>query len=159
RTHMFILDKNRRSSGVDQGANADSPRWKGVLVVVVMAIAVLACGGTASEVMQDGSLDPLNQSISGLPQFVAPSSTPIPTHTQIATDVAAPIYIPPGGYITNTPDPGLIYVCNATGTICYYATRTPDGGRYSTPGGYVPGSTNTPRPTYTPYPSATPCVS
>lgn len=156
---MFILDKNRRTRSVNQDTDDIHPRWHAVLIVVVMALAVLACGGTASEVIQDGPLDPVNQSISGLPQFVAPSSTPIPTHTQVATDVAAPVYIPSDGYITNTPNPGLIYVCNATGSVCYYATRTPDGGTYSTPGAYVSGSTSTPRPTYTPYPSATPCVS
>ncbi len=154
---MFLLDKHRRMKRVNRESRP--ARWRGAIVVMVMALAVLACGGTVSEVMQEGPLDPVNQSISGLPQFVAPSSTPMPTHTQVATDVAAPIYMPPGGYITNTPNPGLIYVCNATGTICYYATRTPDGGSYSTPGGYVPGSTSIPRPTYTPYPSATPCIS
>lgn len=156
---MFTMGKNRRSRGVNHPSNTGYPRWRGVLFVLAMAIAVLGCGGTASTVIPDGSLDPVKQSISGLPQFVAPSSTPIPTNTQAATDIAAAVYIPPGGYITNTADPALIYVCNATGSICGYATRTPNGGFYSTPGGYVPGATSTARPTYTPYPSASPCVS
>ena len=87
---MFLLDKHRCMKRVNR--ESLPARWRGAIVVLVMAIAVLACGGTASEVMQEGPMDPVNQSISGLPQFVAPSSTPIPTHTQVATDVA-----PPGG--------------------------------------------------------------
>ena len=151
---MFFVGKFH---SVDSGSG--NSRWRGVIFVAAMTISMLACGGTATEMMEDGPLDPANQTIGGLPQFVAPSSTPVPTNTQPATDVADPVYIPPNDYMTNTPNPGLIYVCNYTGTICYYATRTPDGGYYSTPGGYIPGATSTPRPTYTPYPSATPCVS
>lgn len=133
--------------------------WRVALFVSVIVLPILACGGSASDIIQNGELDPVNQSVSGLPQFVAPSSTPPPTHTQVATSVAPPVYVPPSGYVTNTPNPSLIYVCNATATVCYYATRTPEGGGYSNPGGYIAGSTSTPRPTYTPYPSATPCLS
>ncbi|MEL6524447.1 MAG: hypothetical protein AAFQ07_01945 [Chloroflexota bacterium] len=133
--------------------------WHMRLVWLVLSLAVLACGGTASELLPDSTLDPANQSIGGLPQFVAPSATPEPTHTQIATDVANPIYVPPSGYVTHTPYPGVVYRCNPQRTVCFYATYTPDGGVYTRPGGYVSGATSTPRPTYTPYPSATPCIS
>ena len=155
---MYAVDKDRNSNLLEGDIPQQQSSWRPIFFVIVMTFVVLACGGTASEVMQDGPLDPINQSISGLPQFVAPSSTPIPTDTQQATDIAPPVYIPPAGYITNTPNPGLIYVCNASGTVCYYATRTPDGGYYATPGAYIPGATSTPRPTYTPYPTPTPCV-
>ncbi|MGB7337706.1 MAG: hypothetical protein WBC91_02355 [Phototrophicaceae bacterium] len=133
--------------------------WRVIFFMMVIVVPILACGGSASDIIQDGGLDPINQSIDGLPQFVAPSSTPPATHTQVATSLAPPLYVPPSGYVTNTPNPSLIYVCNATATVCYYATRTPAGGSYSNPGGYIAGSTSTPRPTYTPYPSATPCLS
>ena len=133
--------------------------WRTVLFILVIVLPMLACGGSASDIIQDGGIDPVSQSIAGLPQFVAPSSTPLPTHTQVATVFAPPVYVPPSGYVTNTPNPSLIYVCNTFATVCFYATRTPDGGRYLNPGGLIAGSTSTPRPTYTPYPSATPCLS
>jgi len=154
---MFIMGKNHYLNRINQ--HVSSERWRSLLIVIVIAFTLLACGGTASGIMQDTPINPVNQSISGLPQFVAPSSTPRPTHTQIATNIAPLIYIPASGYFTNTPNPGLIYVCNISRSYCYYATRTPYGGRYSTPSSYIQGATSTPRPTYTPYPSTTPCVS
>ncbi|MEL6307767.1 MAG: hypothetical protein AAFR81_23830 [Chloroflexota bacterium] len=139
--------------------HTDQIAWRRQFVVLMLALATLACGGTASELVPDGALDPANQSIRGLPQFVAPSATPLSTHTQVATDIAAPVYMPPSGYVTNTPYPSVIYQCNPSRTVCQYATRTPDGGLYRIPGGYIAGATSTPRLTYTPYPSATPCLS
>lgn len=151
---MFDYEQFLRSDK----SNSRKDSWRGFLFVMVMAVGILACGG-AGDAIGEQELDAANVSIAGLPQFVAPSSTPIPTDTQVATDAQPPINYPPGAYVTNTPEPGLVYLCNATGTVCYYATRTPNGGQYSTPAYSVPGATSTTRPTFTPYPSATPCIS
>ena len=148
--HEQFLRRDRR--------NHQNEHWRGILFVMLTAISILACGG-AGDTIGEQELDAVNVSIAGLPQFVAPSATPIPTDTQVATDVQPPIQYPPGGYVTNTPEPGLVYLCNSTGTVCYYATRTPNGGQYSTPAYSLPGATSTPRPTFTSYPSATPCIS
>ena len=131
-------------------------RWRGLLFLVVMVGSILACGG-AGEAIGEQDVQPENVSIEGLPQFVAPSSTPIPTDTQMPTAVQPTIHVPASGYVTNTPDPSLVYVCS--GTVCWYATMTPNGGQYTTPAYNPPGPTSTPRPTYTPYPSPTPCQS
>ena len=131
-------------------------RWRGWLGVVVMIGSILACGGVGEAIgEQDVQLE--NVSISGLPQFVAPSSTPIPTDTQMPTAIQPTIHMPASSYVTHTPAPGLVYVCN--GAVCGYATLTPNGGHYTNPAYNLPGATSTPRPTYTPYPSPTPCLS
>lgn len=167
---MCHMDGNPSATPVGQNRCPDLSRWKITLGIFVSVIAVLACGGTSSNVIQDGSLDPVNQSISGLPLFVAPSSTPMPTNTQPPTAVQPTAYSPPSGYATYTPVPGLSQDCDwvldpDTGLyewVCTgpYVTNTPyPGGLYTTPGAVSPGASSTPRPTYTPYPSATPCVS
>lgn len=133
-----------------------SERWRGWLAWVVLVSALLACGG-AGEMLGEQGLQPENISISGLPQFVAPSSTPVPTDTQMPTAVQPTVHVPASGYVTHTPEPGRVYLC--AGVVCAHATLTPAGGQYSHPAHNLPGSTSTPRPTHTPYPSPTACLS
>ena len=131
-------------------------RWRGWLCLLVMVGGILACGGVGDAIGEQG-LRPEQVSIGGLPQFVAPSSTPIATDTQMPTAVQPTIHVPASGYVTHTPEPGLVYVCS--GATCWYAPITPDGGQYTNPAYNLPGATSTPRPTYTPYPSPTSCLS
>lgn len=147
-----------------------SGRWRLLIFLLVSFLAILACGGSSSELMGEEAPDPVNQEIDGLPIFIAPSSTPLPTYTQPPTAIQPTVYSTPGGYATNTPYPGYSQECEwvvdpDTGLyewVCSgpYVTNTPyPGGVYTTPGAVSPGATSTPRLTYTPFPSATPCLS
>ncbi|MGB7339275.1 MAG: hypothetical protein WBC91_10325 [Phototrophicaceae bacterium] len=126
-----------------------------ILGIILSVIApILACGGSSSVNLSLGSAEPVNFSISGLPQYIAPSATPIPTQTQLPTQVFPTVYVPPSGYATYTPMPGCIW--NPLFTLCATLTPVPGGG-YINPGQIIIPATATPRPTYTPYPSATAC--
>ncbi len=134
----------------------EQERWKGYFAIFMMALATIACGG-AGAALGEQDLDPENSSISGLPQFIAPSSTFIPTDTPRATDTQPDVWVPPSGW--NPP----VTICVSGYTdyygnfICTSSATTP--GYYDNPGHYVPGATSTPPPTFTPYPTPTPCVS
>jgi len=116
------------------------------MVGSVLLLAGLACGGSAL-------VGEANVRLTGLPQFVCPTSTPRPTATQWPTAVQPDVYIPPSGWQPYTPVPG----CRRIGSFCYPHTAVP-GGLYTIPGYYVPGATSTPRPTHTPYPTPTPYI-
>ena len=129
-----------------------------MLFICLCSLPIMACGGSSSLAIPAGTMQAENASIEGLPQYIPPSSTPPPTDTQVATAILPTSYVPASGYVTYTPYPGSVYVCQ--GGICFYATNTPyPGGFYSTPARTVVPPSLTPRPTYTPYPSATPCSS
>ena len=136
------------------------------LVIQMLLFAMLACGGggTGSS-LPDANVNEENVRILDLPQFVCPTSTPVPTNTQIPTAIQPTLNVPPVGYQTNTPVPGFMpvyaYYCPPMVIACgYYTinlTNTPvPGGNYATPGYDLPGATSTPRPTHTPWPSPTP---
>ena len=56
--------------------------WSAVsLALIFLIISALACSGTVQ-----------NLRIDGLPQYICPSSTPRPTHTQLATN--RPLWLP-----------------------------------------------------------------
>jgi hypothetical protein len=136
--------------------NEGEGRWQILFVVFSLSIAMLACGGSGSVVGEQG-LDQVNSSISGLPQFVAPSSTFVPTLTLRATDVQPKVWIDPAGW---HPAQTLCingYTNSYGNFVCTSWAITP--GYYSNPGHYVAGSTSTPPSTFTPYPTPTPCVS
>lgn len=124
--------------------------------IFMMALASIACGG-AGAALGEQELKPENSSISGLPQFVAPTSTFIPTHTPRATDTQPDVWIPPSGW----HPPNIICLSGYTDAVgnfvCSSSATTP--GYYDNPGHYVAGATSTPPPTFTPYPTPTPCVS
>ncbi|MEL7432407.1 MAG: hypothetical protein AAFN11_00510 [Chloroflexota bacterium] len=130
-------------------------RWAAPLAIVVMLLATLACGGATAS-LGEMELEPVNSSISGLPQFIAPSSTFVPTDTPVATDTQPDVWIPPSGWVP----PNSVCVSGYTdyygNFICTSHATTP--GYYSNPGYYVPGATSTPPSTFTPYPTPTPCV-
>ncbi len=130
--------------------------WKGYWAVFMLAMAAIACGGAGAAIGEQG-LKQENSSISGLPQFIGPSSTFVPTDTPRATDTQPDVWVPPSGWhppntvcVSGYTDASGNFVCTS------YAT-TP--GYYENPGHYVPGPTSTPPPTFTPYPTPTACVS
>lgn len=124
------------------------------IVLFIFVLPILACGGSADAIGIDVQVSPDNVRIEGLPQFVCPTSTPIPTDTPSPTQIQPTVHQPPSGYVTHTPAPGCIW----NGTVC--ASNTPiAGGVYKYPGYTKPGKTSTPRPTTTPYPTPTPYTS
>ena len=137
-----------------------------MMSIIMLLIAMLACGGggTGSN-LPDENVNEENVRILDLPQFVCPTSTPVPTNTQIPTAVQPTLNVPSSGYQTNTPVPGLLpvsaYYCPPIVVSCgyytVYVTMTPvPGGNYANPGYDLPGATSTPRATHTPWPSPTP---
>jgi len=110
----------------------------GILVSLLLS---LACGGTAA-------VSEVNVRVTGVPQFICPSSTPRPTATQFPTAMQPDINVPPSGWTVTYKK-----VCNTSG--CYWVE---DGGYYANPGYSYPGPTSTPRPTHTPYPTPTPYI-
>lgn len=130
--------------------------WKIIFVLFCMLMAMLACGGAGS-VIGEQDLDQVNSSISGLPQFIAPSSTFVSTNTPIATHVQPNVWIPPSGWIPPNQICSSGYTNTSGHFVCTGWATTP--GYYSKPGHYVAGATSTPPSTYTPYPTPTPCVS
>lgn len=125
-----------------------------ILCLFMFISPILACGGSTDAIGIDVQVSPDNVRIEGLPQFVCPTSTPIPTDTPSPTQIQPTVYKPPSGYVTHTPAPGCIW----NGTYCAPNTPIP-GGIYKNPGYTKPGKTSTPRPTTTPYPTPTPYVS
>lgn len=113
------------------------------LAYSLLGLWLLACGGTLG-------VSEAHVRLTGLPQFVCPSSTPRPTATQRPTVVQPEVYVPPSGWLPNTAVPG----CRPIGHLCYAFTAVP-GGHYSQPATWRPGATSTPRPTHTPYPTPT----
>lgn len=143
---------------------------KTVLVCLFFLMVLLACGGTAGVTEQ-------NVRVTGIPQYICPSSTPRPTATQVPTRTQMPTATPvsistPLVYVTYAPvcnrtaTPSYQYVClpNACNTSPYYscnwyytyplATPNPPGTWLG--GGIGYGASATPRSTYTPYPTRTP---
>jgi hypothetical protein len=109
----------------------------------------LACGGTAA-------VTEVNVRVTGVPQFVCPSSTPVPTATQAATAVQPNLNYPASGWVVTYQQ-----VCRLVWNGKAYVQQcslVPNGGYYSTPAYSVPGATSTPRPTHTPYPTPTPYI-
>ena len=142
---LLISKKNRQRGS-----------WQVVFVIWLMTLAVIACGG-AGGALGEQDLDPENSSIGSLPQFIAPSSTFVPTHTARATDTQSDIWIPPSGWhpahsvcVSGYTQASGYFVCTSWAT-------TP--GYYDSPGHFVPGASSTPPATFTPYPTPTPCVS
>lgn len=144
-------------------------RHKIGLLLLVLSF-LLACGGT-------GSVTEQNVRVTGIPQFVCPSSTPRPTDTPVPTRTQQPTATrvtlsTPMVYATYPPTcntlatPSYQYLCVPNACVyspypaCnrYYAyplaTRNPPGFWYG--GGIGYGPTATPRPTHTPYPTKTP---
>ncbi len=139
-----------------------------LLMAASLLAAVLACGGNEGALGTDMTAQPENMQISGLPLYICPTSTPVPTHTQFPTQIQPTVSYPPSGWVTNTPLPGGVtisrWLCPPLVPSCgwypAFATNTPfPGGLYSTPPHAVPGATSTPRPTHTPWPSPTPFTS
>ena len=129
---------------------------KAVFALVMMIIATIACGGSSTAIGEQ-ELNSENSSISGLPQFIAPSSTFVPTNTPRATDTQPDVWVPPSGW--NPPNTVCMsgYTDSYGNFVCTSYATTP--GYYSNPGHYVAGATSTPPPTFTPYPTPTPCTS
>jgi len=130
--------------------------WQVLFVVVMMTVAVIACGG-AGTALGKQDFDSANSSISGLPQFIAPSSTFVPTDTAHPTDSQPDVWIPPSGWhpantvcLSGYIDSSDIFICTSWATTPAY---------YDQPGYYVSGASSTPPPTFTPYPTPTACVS
>jgi hypothetical protein len=126
------------------------------LAVFMLALATIACGGAGTAIGEQ-ELEQENSSISGLPQFIGPSSTFVPTDTPRATDTQPDVWVPPSGW----HPPHTVCVSGYTNAygdfVCTNYATTP--GYYANPGHYVPGPTSTPPSTFTPYPTPTPCVS
>jgi hypothetical protein len=117
---------------------------------LLMALAgMLACGGLAD-------VSEINVRVTGVPQFVCPTSTPVPTATQHPTAVQPTVYYPPSGWVT-TYRQDCTWVWNGY-TYIENCVWVPDGGYYQHPAYTDPGPTSTPRPTHTPYPTPTPYV-
>ena len=136
------------------------------LFFLLMLGTLLACGGTSE----------INVRVTGLPQFVCPSSTPRPTDTAIPTRTQQPTSTPirimtPMVFVTYpsvcnyAAAPSYQYVCapNAClpasvgcGTFYTYPLATPNPSGYWSGGGTGLGPSSTPRPTFTPYPTRTP---
>lgn len=119
------------------------------ILVIILLILSLACGGTAA-------VSEVNVRVTGVPQFVCPSSTPVPTATQYPTQVQPDIHHPASGWVTTYRD-DCRWVWNGYSYV-EECRRVADGGYYSTPAYSVPGATSTPRPTHTPYPTPTPYI-
>ena len=117
--------------------------------MALFLLTTLACGGTVG-------VSEVNVRVTGVPQFVCPSSTPVPTATQVATVVQPNLNYPPSGWVVTYRDDCRM-VWNGYGYV-EQCRRVPDGGYYSTPAYSLPGPTSTPRPTHTPYPTPTPYV-
>jgi hypothetical protein len=151
---------------------------RALLVLCALAMAMLACGGLA-----DSGITEANVRVTGLPQFVCPSSTPVPTNTALPTLTQRPtstqVIIPtPWIYATHPPSCNYSvpassrYACLPNAclwsniAVCGVFTIRPTnipGGSWSGGGvGYgatsTPRPTHTPRPTYTPYPTPTPYI-
>ena len=134
----------------------EQKHWKGYFAIFMMALATIACGG-AGAALGEQELEPENSSISSLPQFVAPSSTFVPTNTPRATDTQPDVWVPPSGW--NPPNAVCVsgYIDTYGNFICTSSATTP--GYYNNPGHTVDGATSTPPSTFTPYPTPTACVS
>jgi hypothetical protein len=143
-----------------------------LLPLLGILLVGLACGGLANSGVTEA-----NVRVTGLPQFVCPSSTPRPTHTALptltqvatSTQVSIPtplVYATYPPYCNTSRPATLQYICpphaclplNVTTcgwrTIRPQATPNPAGFWYGGGTGY--GPTATPRPTHTPYPTRTP---
>jgi hypothetical protein len=140
-----------------------------ILVGFMFLLLLLACGGTV-DVSEE------NVRVTGLPQFVCPSSTPRPTDTAVPTrtqmPTAAPVVInTPMVYVPYPPvcnyaaAPSYQYICapnaclpsfTGCGMAYTYPLATPNPSGYWSGGGTGLGPTSTPRPTFTPYPTRTP---
>lgn len=137
---------------------------KGLLVAVFTLLGlILACGGSGIGI--DIQFEPENVRIEGLPMFVCPTNTPMPTQIQPPTAIQPTMHATASGYVTYTPVPHPTFTPSGVIVILPLETYTPTttntslpGGIYSTPAGHRPGMTSTSRPTYTPYPSATPYI-
>lgn len=145
---MFIYERFLRFT--------EEERWKGHFAIFMMALATIACGG-AGAALGEQELDPENSSISGLPQFIAPSSTFVPTNTPRATDTQPDVWVPPSGW--NPPNTVCVsgYTDSYGNFICTSSATTP--GYYDNPGHTIAGATSTPPSTFTPYPTPTACIS
>jgi hypothetical protein len=152
---------------------------RALLALVFLSVAMLACGGLA-----DSGITEANVRVTGLPQFVCPTSTPVPTNTA-TSDAHTTDRHPPN---KSSPRPGsmprihlrattacqqhlAMRVCPTLAlwsniAVCGVFTIRPTnipGGSWSGGGvGYgatsTPRPTHTPRPTYTPYPTPTPYI-
>ena len=90
-----------------------------LIAIVFLALASIACGGSSGSIGFDITVQAENVVIDGLPQYICPTSTPIATHTPVATAIQPPIYIPASGYVTYTPAADCVW----NGFIC--ASQTP----------------------------------
>jgi hypothetical protein len=149
-----------------------------LLSVSTMLSGILACGGLAQSGITEA-----NVRVTGLPQFVCPTDTPMPTHTPLPTATqratATRIAIAtPMVYATNPPTcnysqpASYRYAClpnacmwssyGVCGTFYIRPTNIPSGYWSGGGVGYGPSSTprptHTPRPTYTPFPTPTPYI-
>lgn len=143
---------------------------KHLLAFFLFMLILLACGGATSVTEQ-------NVRVTGIAQFICPSSTPRPTHTAIPTLTQMPtatqaILTTPMVYATNPPTCNYTYspfyqftcipnacLASATYTCGWFytyplATANPPG--YWSGGGIGYGATATPRATFTPPPTRTP---
>ena len=149
------------------------------MLVGLLSLAALACGGTV-----ESGVSALNVRITGVAQYVCPTSTPRPTHTPLPTATQAATQVPA---LVVTPMTYFLYppICNTNGILSYryvcpphpclalsascgaryiYPTAYPNPPGYWAGGGYglgatsTPRPTHTPRPTYTPYPTPTPYI-
>ena len=119
------------------------------LLLPLLLLLSLACGGTAA-------VGEINVRVTGVPQFVCPSSTPRPTATQRPTQVQPDTHYPPSGWVMTYEEVcGWAWNGYAWVENCDWV---PDGGYYSTPAYSLPGPTSTPRPTHTPHPTPTPYI-
>jgi hypothetical protein len=140
-------------------------------LVALMCVG-LACGGTVGSGVSEA-----NVRVTGLPQFVCPTSTPRPTHTALPTLTQLPTTAPrvvmtPMVYSTYEPvcnysaQPFSQFMCvpNACfpqaqkfcATFYSYPIVTPNPPGFWWGGGTGSGPTSTPRATHTPYPTRTP---
>jgi hypothetical protein len=142
------------------------------LLTTIFLMTALACGGTANS-----GITEINVRVTGLPQFICPSSTPRPTHTPLPTltqpatatqvAIATPmVYATYAPYCNYAATPAYRSACPGdacvSGTIpmCQMLFLPPlaipnPPGAWSG-GGIGYGPTATPRPTYTPHPTRTP---
>jgi len=147
-------------------------QWRYVFGLMGLLFVGIACGGTAGSGVTE-----INVRVTGLPQFVCPTSTPRPTHTPLPTltqrptatqvTIATPLmyathpstcnYSAPQSYqYMCVPNACISSASSFCATLYSYplATANPPGFWYGGGTGY--GPTSTPRPTHTPYPTLTP---